>query len=239
MKNRLQRIGGKLFLAGAALLATAVLHAQLRVQFAFRCGDYLLQPGEVYHNAFGEPFRINRFNFYVSNITARNGATRTPASRPPHLVRWEDSATWHVTLPVAACTDISFTLGVDSLYNIKGVQTGDLDPYLGMFWTWNSGYVFAKLEGNSDSAATPSHIFSQHIGGYKAGEQAQRTIRLPVAPGAVRNGSLTILVDVQHWFNGRHPLSIARHPVCHVPGALALQYADNYATLFRVQNPTP
>jgi hypothetical protein len=36
-------------------------------------------------------------------------------------------------------TAIKFLLGVDSLKNVSGIQTGALDPAKGMFWTWNTG----------------------------------------------------------------------------------------------------
>jgi hypothetical protein len=53
-------------------------------------------------------------------------------------------------------TGIRFLLGVDSARNVSGIQTGALDPARGMFWTWNSGYVMAKIEGSSPSAHVPA-----------------------------------------------------------------------------------
>ena len=43
-------------------------------------------------------------------------------------------------------------LGVDSLRNVTGVQTGALDPAMDMYWTWNTGYVMAKLEAAAQQA---------------------------------------------------------------------------------------
>lgn len=61
---------------------------------------------------------------------------------------------------------ITFLIGVDSLHNVSGAQTGALDPVNDMFWTWNSGYVMAKLEGNSSSSPQMNQKFEYHIGGY-------------------------------------------------------------------------
>ena len=57
-------------------------------------------------------------------------------------------------LPEGDYTELQFLLGVDSLHNVSGAQTDDLDPAKDMFWTWNSGYVMAKMEGNSPAVKT-------------------------------------------------------------------------------------
>ena len=52
-------------------------------------------------------------------------------------------------MPAGNYNSLSFLLGVDSMHNVSGAQTGALDPANDMFWTWNSGYVMAKMEGAS------------------------------------------------------------------------------------------
>ncbi len=59
-----------------------------------------------------------------------------------------------------------FLLGVDSLHNVSGAQTDALDPAKDMFWTWNTGYVMAKLEGNSPSSALVNNKYEFHVGGF-------------------------------------------------------------------------
>jgi hypothetical protein len=59
-------------------------------------------------------------------------------------------------------TALKFIIGVDSLRNVSGAQKGALDPINGMFWTWNSGYVFLFTEGNYQKGE-----FLFHIGGFK------------------------------------------------------------------------
>jgi hypothetical protein len=69
-------------------------------------------------------------------------------------------------------------LGVDSIRNVSGIQTGALDPLKGMFWTWNSGYVMAKLEGSSESSNSAGNRFTYHIGGFRPGMNVLKTIDL-------------------------------------------------------------
>ena len=59
---------------------------------------------------------------------------------------------------------------------------------LGMFWTWNSGYIYARLEGQSDSAKAPAHRFTWDIGGYKAAANAAREIVLAIPDSQADEG---------------------------------------------------
>jgi hypothetical protein len=130
---------------------------------------------------------------------------------------------------------IEFLLGVDSVKNVSGVQTGALDPMNGMFWTWNSGYIMAKLEGVSSAAKVPGNLFSYHVGGFKNGENATRQIRLTVdRRPSTDDRTFIIEADISKWFQSAHNIKIAAHPVCHSAGNLAMQLADNYATMFKI-----
>jgi hypothetical protein len=117
--------------------------------------------------------------------------------------------------------------------NTQGVMTGDLDPMHGMFWTWNSGYIYARLEGQSDSAKAPAHRFTWDIGGYKANANAARQILLNI-PANRQGTQFTIEADITKWFDGKTPVKLSRSPTCHEPGTLAMQIADNYSTMFSI-----
>ena len=48
-------------------------------------------------------------------------------------------------------------------------RTGVLDPSgagADMYWTWNSGYIFFKMEGTSPAATGMGNSFMYHIGGF-------------------------------------------------------------------------
>jgi hypothetical protein len=123
------------------------------------------------------------------------------------------------------------------LKNVSGIQTGTLDPAKGMFWTWNTGYVMAKLEGNSPAANTPQHSFSYHVGGYKQNEQTIREINL-MLPKKIdytsNNCTIVVAADILKWFNAQHEIKISDAPFCHEPGTLATRLADNYAKMFSI-----
>jgi hypothetical protein len=123
-------------------------------------------------------------------------------------------------------------LGVDSIKNVSGTQTGALDPLQGMFWTWNTGYIMAKLEGTSPEAATAGHRFTYHIGGFRKGMETARKISLPFHQTVAQVKNLHIQADINQWFMGKSILRISETPVCHSPGILAVRIADNYSRQF-------
>ena len=63
---------------------------------------------------------------------------------------------------------IVYSIGLDSLTNASGVLTGDLDPLKGMFWTWQSGYIHLKLEGQTTKQSNSNPMkYTYHLGGYR------------------------------------------------------------------------
>ena len=73
------------------------------------------------------------------------------------------------TKHLLANTPFDLYLGVDSVLNYNGVHEGALDPINGMYWTWQTGYIHCKLEGNiiCDSSRKS---FEYHIGGYSTND---------------------------------------------------------------------
>ena len=82
------------------------------------------------------------------------------------LVNQDEEASMAIemdSLPLGLYKSIKFMIGVDSTRNVSGSQTGALDPANGMFWTWNSGYIFLKMEGTSPVIPNTGHNFTFHI----------------------------------------------------------------------------
>lgn len=67
-------------------------------------------------------------------------------------------------IPSGTYTAMKYVLGVDSLRNVSGAQTGALSVSNAMFWSWNSGYIMIKAEGLSPQSASGDFAF--HLGGY-------------------------------------------------------------------------
>lgn len=73
-------------------------------------------------------------------------------------------------VPKGVYEGIRFTLGVDSLANHSDPAVWPNDHALSMMiggsmhWTWNSGYIFIKVEGQYDIPGSTAGGFAYHIG---------------------------------------------------------------------------
>jgi hypothetical protein len=200
-----------------------------------------------YINEFAEDYSVSTFKFYISNISIGDGAGNSATeSESYHLVDASSLSSQQFDAQLGRITfnRLRFLVGVDSLRNVSGAQSGALDPMNGMFWTWNSGYIMAKLEGTSPYSTDPGQRFQYHIGGFSGAEATQRWVTLSF-PGdkaytLTANHPLTISIDVNldKWFRSAHDLPISASPLVMTPGDLSVKYADNYATLFSVTKVT-
>ncbi|MBC7903841.1 MAG: hypothetical protein H7Y27_10475 [Gemmatimonadaceae bacterium] len=204
-----------------------------------------LKLDSVYTNIWGENYSVSAFKFYISKIDLINTDSNKIYSINAEnyfLVDAADSTTWTVKLKSAPFryNKVAFIVGVDSLRNVSGAQTGDLDPAKGMFWTWNSGYIMAKLEGKSSSSTAANNKFEYHIGGFSGPDNVLRkTVLLfpfgeysEVLPGS--SSVITIKANVNAWFYNPHDLKIEDKPVVTTPGPEAKAVSENYSKMFTV-----
>ena len=131
-------------------------------------------------------------------------------------------------------------MGVDSAHNCSGAQTGALDPMNDMFWTWNSGYVMAKLEGISTASSSINQRMEYHIGGYKGRDNVLQQINLtavmPILISAGKTTEVIIETDISKWWQLSNPVSIKETPICTTPGQLAKKIAVNYSRMFTIRS---
>ncbi|OIN59134.1 hypothetical protein BLX24_12730 [Arsenicibacter rosenii] len=230
---------------------------RVRVTFDNVVGDkdLVLNTG-TYTNSSNETFSVSLFNYYVSNIKllkADGTSFTVPQDSSYFLIRESQPATQTISvgqIPYGEYTGMEFMVGVDSLRNTMDVskRTGVLDPVGGhsggMYWDWNSGYIFLKLEGSSPQAVETAGTFMYHIGlfgGYQAKTLNNlRTVRVSFTnTKAVVGQNLTpavqIRTDVATIFDGATKISIAQHPDVMVSDFSAT-IANNYSQMFRFVN---
>ena len=194
-------------------------------------------------NFFGEPYTVKSFKFYISQIdlVSTDGSLFKADRANYYLINEADSGSATISLTPTARTysQLAFVIGVDSTKNVSGAQTGALDPANGMFWTWNSGYIMAKLEGSSPLSTAPDNRIEYHIGGFKEPYKVMRRVvlPLPLTGAAFLSGSVNTMVvtaNVNAWFHDPHELRIAKTPVWMTPGDTSVKIAENYARMFAV-----
>jgi hypothetical protein len=202
----------------------------------------LILNGPTYTNSLGEAYTLRKFKYYISNITLNNATVSDAEKESYHLIDQANTASLSFNLlpKVNNYTSISFLLGVDSLRNVSGAQSGALDPLNDMFWTWSTGYIMAKVEGSSPVSNQPNNRIEYHIGGFSGPNSVLKKITLPFPSGKVldiRKGQicrLKITADLDTWWQGPNTISLAALPVCTTPGAQSKAVADNYAKMFTI-----
>lgn len=219
---------------------------RVTLQWKHMVGDRLLSFDSTYQNTFGEQYTVNKFRYYISNIafTGASAATKTISFDTTILVDETKPESKQITLsvPEGNYSAISFILGVDSIKNVSGAQAGALDPLQDMFWTWSTGYVMAKLEGNSPVSKLPRRMFEYHIGGFAGRNNVLKTIQLnspdkrSITVSKASGQQIVIRADINAWFNSVHELKIAVNPACTSIGELAKKYADNYSNMFAIRS---
>lgn len=199
---------------------------------------------QTYATPSGDQFIVTTFRQYISNVKF-NKADGTSYAVPDsyYLVDADVSSSKEVAItdvPVGDYTGITFTIGVDSVHNVSGAQKGALDPSKGMFWTWNSGYVYTKLEGYS--AQSPSGGLVFHIGGFKSPNNTIRTVSPAFPAGTkllVRNDhspEIHFNVDVMKMFTGPNTIRFATLSNT-MGGPTSVPVANNYAAgMFSVEH---
>jgi hypothetical protein len=197
----------------------------------------LVLAANTYTNAAGEQFNITTFKYYLSNFSFTNtdgNVVKYPGKYYLVNEAVNESKTISIdNVPLGDYKSVSFTIGVDSVRNVSGAQTGALDPLNGMFWSWNSGYIMAKLEGSSpvSKAADKSLVF--HIGGFKGEYNALRNVTIATAGISVpAKAHVTLVADAAKWFGQPNAISFKDIATIHVPGTDASKIAENYSKMF-------
>jgi len=216
----------------------------LRLNFSNTVSGAPLLLGNTYQTPFSEEYTLKTFKYYISNITLRTTSGAIETVTGYYLINEEEPLSKIIVIPVSSnrYNQIAFLLGVDSTRNVSGTQTGALDPANGMFWTWNSGYIMAKLEATSPVSTETTNKVEYHIGGFKTGQNSTRQINFTLTGeneiAIKNNGSsqINFTADANTWFKAVNDLKIVTEPVCVMPGALAMKFADNYATMFKLTN---
>jgi len=199
-----------------------------------------------YTNPFGETYRVSRLKYYISNVTLSGNKHTFSEPDSYHLIDAADNSSlvFSFETDINNYSAISFMIGVDSIKNVSGAQSGALDPAKGMFWTWNSGYIFFKLEGNSPQSTIINQKVEYHIGGFSGSNNALQTITLPLTAGnmvTIKEGKATdiiIAADINKLWQGNMDLKITSNPATMTPGLLAKDIAGNYSDMFSIKSVT-
>ncbi len=225
--------------------------AETKVQITFDTqwegGDFNLQ--EVYFDNFGNRIRVDSFKSYISMLSIVKEDGSEVLLHDFYLMDFLNPNTYTFTIEPGDYDGIRFGIGVPQDYN------KDEDPAQypndhplsvagsqGMFWHWNTGYIFVKFEGKADTTGTEGaellHSFSFHIGDdpyFRSFEQLDTPIH--VEAGLTTAISVNIHVDQILATGGADDIDLATDAITHTSGntVLAATFVNNFDASITVE----
>lgn len=233
---------------------------EVEIEFDNQAGNTSLVLGNEYTTAAGEKIRLSTFNYFVSNFSlVKSDGTEyvVPKDECYFLVKHDDPDSREIKLkniPAGDYKELRFTIGVDSAKSVSPIaeRTGALDPAgaaNGHYWSWNSGYIFMKMEGTSPAApvepSTNERIFQYHVGlfgGYNSktlNNLKKMSLTAPADPAKVRQDHeaphFHLFVDALQVFTSPNTVKIADKPYSH-GDAFSATLSANYADMFVIDH---
>jgi hypothetical protein len=205
-----------------------------------------------YTNATGEQFNITLLYYYVSNLrlVRKDGSEYiVPQDESYFLIRENKPETKTITLnniPKGTYTGVKFVIGIDSVRSASDIsqRKGCLDvggDGKDMYWAWNSGYIFVKMEGTSPQIDRKDPVFMYHIGlfGGIGDKKTLNNIRIAdinfgekaLKIKSIGNAVIGIKTDVSKIMNGETNVSMVKNPVV-MGGPYSAKITENYKTMF-------
>jgi hypothetical protein len=183
-----------------------------------------------------DTIKITQLTYYITNIvlTTKQGAKVNLGNA--NLVDFIPPGASSFTInnvPAGNYTNISYLIGVDSTRNSTGTNQGDLDPNNGMYWSWNTGYVFVRIKGRFSSSETG---YSFDIGGTSNIMSASHSLMAFEKSGT--SAKVMVDMDVANIFNTPNVYNLKTDSLAiHDPTSPAIQkLRPNISGAFTLQS---
>lgn len=140
---------------------TVIPASKATVRFSALWEGQPFEMQQVYTDAFGNRLRADGFLNFISLITLVKDDGSEVLIKDYALVNFYNANEITAEVPAGKYTTLKFGIGVprdrnkdqdpaqypsSSVLSVAGSQ--------GMFWVWNTGYIFAKFEGKCDTTGT-------------------------------------------------------------------------------------
>jgi len=208
-----------------------------KMNYAFK-GAALEFGSKYYTNAAADTFTIKELRHYLSNIILHKPNGDIVNLKNYNLLDASvvGSQTFTIqNVPAGNYTGVSFLLAVDSFANHNGLQEGALDPSWGMFWTWNTGYIFYRING----ATTKGKNYSFDLGG----DGNQPGINLDLKTYKVKSNKATfnMLMEVNEMFQNpeNYSFEVDGYTIHSETEPSAKKFAKNMSDMVTISNITP
>ena len=160
--------------------------------------------GRRFVDADGDTIRLKKVSYYLSQLALLDEKGEWVELSGTYLYDLSDRRSGILRMdevPAGNYQAIRFQVGLDSLAQAATDYQGALDPVKGMFWTWNTGYINAKLEGAIAQSGEPEREVTLHLGGYRqpfaTAHEVVLITSIRIAEG--KAGRMQIVTDLSEW----------------------------------------
>ena len=188
---------------------SCIYETQLKLHLHNNFGSSEFLYGSDYELADGRKLNLSIARFYFSNIRLMNGSAETPLADV--YKQWNASEEHYMLgdAPAGTYTGIKFDIGVDSTANYGDPSAWPDDHALSSsssthdHWSWNSGYIFMKIEGKADTSAamngTINGDFVYHVGTPNFARTVEIPVNFSISEGST--GEVHLEVDLMKFFD--------------------------------------
>ncbi len=244
MKTQLKTM---LFLLGVLLSinsckkSKAIKSANVNMAFKIMSGSTPVQLNTPIQYALNATTSYNAtaIKFYINNVRMVTTAGTMVEAKNYTLLDFDDGKNSYTfkDVPAGDYKSIMFNVGVDYERNHSGAQDGDLDPVTGMIWSWSTGYIFYKHEGQFTSKVNQNKSLIFHLGTDKA---YIPDVTLPIENVLKVNGenkTANITLDLNKLYTGiDFDIDNNRQSGAIEDGPWITTLRNNFPTAFTLQN---
>jgi hypothetical protein len=202
-----------------------------QITCSFEINNSTLKTGEkVQFNNDTSWIQIDELKFYIQ-YSPYFSDEKINGGSVIHLIDVNDSLTYQLPFTEDGAhtnSTFQFAIGIDSVSTMQTQFSGALDPSLGMYWAWNTGYIHFKLEGKSNLSKERNNEFQLHIGGYSLRNNTQRWLETNLQ---IEEGKPKLIFDLTNFVV--ETVNLQKSSMIMIPGIEAVKIANGFHQLVK------
>lgn len=219
----------------------ATFHAEFQCTGVEDHEDLVLN--ETYVNPNGDSVSFSEVRYWLSNIelVREDGSVWTEKNSYRLIERSAANKReeFMFDIPTGKYKAIRFGIGVDKDRNssIDSIQ-GELDVNKGMSWTWNTGYIFFKTEGNYyNSDSMSQEPWKYHIGMDANYQTIELAFPATINVESGKEVHMHTVLRILSLFSAPNKMSLKDFPVLMMgPVDQTLNASENFSKLFELHH---
>ncbi|MDX2001894.1 MAG: MbnP family protein [Chitinophagales bacterium] len=217
--------------------------SKVNLAFTTVFGTEAYDTASYYHA--GEPethIKFETVNYYISNVRLVDHDGNETSFDKYFLVKSGQSNNFELgEVDADHYHYIRFDVGVDSATN-HGTDPATqpsgsalaVQSDKSMFWSWNSGYIFMRIDGMIDTTDNHPPTFTNSVQYHIGGDASIRPISLDIdlEMDGENDRTLTLKLDMEKVLQG---LDLKATQMVHMPGSTAYSIADKWQAAFSAE----